>query len=318
MTETHIGTGTEHSKYNVVYEKATPEIYDQWAKDGYNEQAGRFSRGSLKSVSSKCQQHLAHTSLKVVKTLDAGCGTGNVAEVCNEDLANKKCSFRYDWWGLDFSEAMLEVARQKHSLFTNLVQGDLKKTLPYKDDFFDLVVSAGTFLQGHVGSEAVPELCRILKPNGYMIFTVRPQLFQDTREAWFSQLSKGGMTIVGVDMMPYAEGMEAPVISCIKGPMKMTVSNNKGASIYMKAARDLFMGMGSEDLEDGRTAMEAKPPVKELLISGLGQAIPVATATAARVEADGLGRIAKIETCYSVMPSGRSCAQIQVTVERAM
>lgn len=315
MSETHIGTGNEHSKYNVVYEKSTPQIYDQWAKDGYNEQAGGYSRGSLESVSSKCQQHLVHTNLKIVKTLDAGCGTGNVAEVCNEDLVNNRCSFKYDWWGLDFSEGMLEIARQKEGLFTNLVQGDLKTTLPYEDAFFDLIVSAGTFLQGHVGSEAVPEMCRILKPNGYMIFTVRPQFFQDAKESWFSHLSKGGMTVIGVDVMPYAHGLDAPVISCIKGPMEMKISNKKGINFYTKAAKGLLMGIEAEESGDGKKAMDAKPPVKELIISGLGQAIPVATATAVRLEADRLGRIANIETCYPEMPSGRSCAQIQVTVK---
>merc|ERR1719272_2555899 len=123
---------------------------------------------------------------------------------------------------------MLDIAKEKPGLFTgDLVQGDLKKTLAYSDATFDLIVSAGTFLQGHVGSEAVPELCRILKPNGLMVFTVRPQLFEETKKSWLAELSKGEMTVLGIDSMPYAGDMNAPVISAIKGPMEMKVSNKK-------------------------------------------------------------------------------------------
>jgi len=315
-SETLIGSGTDHSKYNAVYEKSTPEIYDEWAKDGYNELAGDFARGSLESVSSKSLQHLAYTKLKVIKTLDAGCGTGNVAEVCNADLEKKKVSFKYEWYGLDFSEGMLEIARQKEGLYKDLVQGDLKKTLSYADETFDLIVSVGTFLQGHVGSEAVPELCRILKPKGLMVFTVRPQLFEDTKESWLSELSKGGMNILGIDSMPYAKDMNAPVISCIKGPIEMKVSSKKGMGFYSKAVSSFLTGVAAQAATDGKEAKEAKLPVEELAISGLGEAINVTVAVAARAESDGLATVSKIVTEYPEMQNGRGCAQIVINVRK--
>ena len=47
---------------------------------------------------------------------------------------------------------------------------------------------------------------------------------------------------------------------------------------------------------EGKEALEAKAPVDKLNISGLGEAINVAVAAAARMEADGVATITKIET----------------------
>jgi len=152
--------------------------------------------------------------------MDAGTGTGNVAEVMEAHQKELKLPFKYEWHGLDFSQGMLDVAATK-GLFVEggLKQQDLKEKLDYEDEAFDLIVSAGTFLQGHVGCEAVPELCRILRPKGVMVFTVRPNLWEATKEDWKAALAKQGMTLLGVDSMPYAKEMEAPVVSAVKGPM---------------------------------------------------------------------------------------------------
>lgn len=234
-SETTLGGNHDlHVQYDAVYNKSTPEIYDKWAKDGYNETAGDYSRGSLVSCTEKIFHLLTHNfpvpdhaaEKVILKALDAGCGTGNLVQVFGEEVERAEDfvpkhaaalrKFAFEWHGLDFSEGMLEVARAKPGLYEDLQQGDLKKTLCYGDATFDLVGSAGTFLQGHVGSEAIPELCRILKPNGLLVFTVRPQFFEETKDDWLLELARGGMTVLGIDSMPYAGGMEAPVISCIK------------------------------------------------------------------------------------------------------
>jgi len=181
---------------------------------------------------------------------------------------------------------------------------------------FDLVASAGTFLQGHVGSEAVSELCRVLKPNGLMIFTVRRNFFEETRDSWMEELRRGGMTVLGIDNMPYVKGLHAPVLSCVKGPLEMKVSSKKGAGLYIRAATSFFKGTEAQEAKEGKDAIAARVPVHELKISGLGEAVNTAVAASARLEAEGLATVSRVVTDYPEMANGSRCAQIAITMRR--
>ena len=101
------------------------------------------------------------------KILDAGCGTGLVGEILIKN------SFQ-NLVGVDFSQEMLNIAKQKN-VYQSLDLVDLTKKLDYEDNVFDAVICAGTFTCGHVGPEALREMVRITKQGGYICFTVRKQ-----------------------------------------------------------------------------------------------------------------------------------------------
>eukprot|EP00420_Gonyaulax_spinifera_P039100 CAMPEP_0197871992 /NCGR_PEP_ID=MMETSP1439-20131203/2243_1 /TAXON_ID=66791 /ORGANISM="Gonyaulax spinifera, Strain CCMP409" /LENGTH=103 /DNA_ID=CAMNT_0043490959 /DNA_START=81 /DNA_END=392 /DNA_ORIENTATION=+ len=98
--------------------------------------------------------------------------------------------------------------------------------------------------------------------------------------------------------------------------MEMKVSMKKGVGFYIRAASSFLKGIEAREAADGKEAVEAKAPVDELKISGLGEAINTAVTAATRAEADGLGVITHVETQYPDMTSGRGCAQILITVKR--
>mmetsp|Transcript_78360 Transcript_78360/g.181798 ORF Transcript_78360/g.181798 Transcript_78360/m.181798 type:complete len:104 (-) Transcript_78360:122-433(-) len=98
--------------------------------------------------------------------------------------------------------------------------------------------------------------------------------------------------------------------------MEMKVSVKKGVGFYIRAASSFLKGIEAKEAADGKEAVEAKAPVDELKISGLGDAINTAVTAATRAEADGLGVITKVETQYPDMSNGRGCAQIFITVKR--
>ncbi len=98
--------------------------------------------------------------------------------------------------------------------------------------------------------------------------------------------------------------------------MEMKVSNKKGAGFYIRSAQAFLKGVPAQEAKEGKEALEAKAPVNELKISGLGEAINIAVATAAAVAKDNLATIEKVETQYPDMDSGRGCAQIVITVKR--
>ncbi len=96
--------------------------------------------------------------------LDVGAGTGALAEALL-----KKGKFSID--ATDISEEMLKVAASKN-IYKRCFLSDLTKEIPANNDFYDGVVSSGTFTHGHVGPSAMEELVRVTKPGGLITISV--------------------------------------------------------------------------------------------------------------------------------------------------
>jgi demethylmenaquinone methyltransferase/2-methoxy-6-polyprenyl-1,4-benzoquinol methylase len=115
------------------------------------------------------------------KVLDACCGTGDLALAAKAEGA--------DVTGLDFSQRMLERARQK-SAEVEWVRGDLLR-LPFEDETFDAATVGFGVRNVEDLDLALGELRRVLKPSGRLAILeiVRPRgplaLFF---RAWFDGL----------------------------------------------------------------------------------------------------------------------------------
>ncbi len=99
--------------------------------------------------------------------LDAGCGTGALGERLPDEAVID---------GVDLSVEMLNVAHSK-ARYRHLLQANLKETLPFDDEAFAGLVSAGTFTHGHVGPEALSELVRVLRRGGLAVLSVKPEVW---------------------------------------------------------------------------------------------------------------------------------------------
>tara|TARA_Y100000766_G_scaffold160315_1_gene137691 strand:- start:32 stop:679 length:648 start_codon:yes stop_codon:yes gene_type:complete len=96
--------------------------------------------------------------------LDVGAGTGALAQAL---LQKGKFSIE----ATDISEEMLKVADSKN-IYKRSFLCDLTKKIPVKNNFYDGVVSSGTFTHGHVGPAAICELVRVTKPGGLITISV--------------------------------------------------------------------------------------------------------------------------------------------------
>ena len=96
--------------------------------------------------------------------LDVGAGTGALAEALLQ-----KGKFSID--ATDISEEMLKVADSKN-IYKRCFISDLTKEIPVDNDFYDGVISSGTFTHGHVGPAAIRELVRVTKPGGLITISV--------------------------------------------------------------------------------------------------------------------------------------------------
>ena len=142
------------------------EVYRDWAKkyDYDNDHV-------LGTVSQPKSVNLLSTRLKdkTAKIIDVGCGTGLVGEKL------KAKDFIY-FDGLDISKDMLSIAKSRG--YRNLFLGSLNKQLPVLDDAYDAAMCIGVFTHGHVSSDRFNELCRIVKPGGYVCFTINEGVFE--------------------------------------------------------------------------------------------------------------------------------------------
>ena len=142
------------------------EVYRDWAKkyDYDNDHV-------LGTVSQPKSVNLLSTRLKdkTAKIIDVGCGTGLVGEKL------KAKDFIY-FDGLDISKDMLSIAKSRG--YRSLFLGSLNKQLPVFDDAYDAAMCIGVFTHGHVSSDRFNELCRIVKPGGYVCFTINEGVFE--------------------------------------------------------------------------------------------------------------------------------------------
>jgi predicted TPR repeat methyltransferase len=103
--------------------------------------------------------------------LDAGCGTGLSGPYLR--------ALGYDAIeGLDFSEEMLGLARQRNA-YRVLKRATLGETLPWPDEHFVAFLSTGVFTEGHAPASGLDELTRITRPGGHAIFTVRDSVLEE-------------------------------------------------------------------------------------------------------------------------------------------
>ena len=107
---------------------------------------------------------------KNIKILDAGCGTGYVAEALVE-LKFKNIV------GIDFSQAMLEIAKQK-KIYSKLICQSLNEKIKLRSNQFELVICTGVLTSGHVGPDSIKELIRVVKPCGYFICSIAESIFK--------------------------------------------------------------------------------------------------------------------------------------------
>lgn len=144
------------------------DAYKDWAKDYENDTVGAFGYvGHI--VTAKALEEAVDDKTSLI--LDAGCGTGLVAEELIR-LGYKNLE------ALDYSAEMLEEAAKK-KIYSQLMQADMSKALDIEQNRYDAIVCTGTFTYGHVTPDGFDELVRITKPGGTICFTVREGAYED-------------------------------------------------------------------------------------------------------------------------------------------
>jgi predicted TPR repeat methyltransferase len=141
------------------------EGYDAWA-ERYDQDVLRFGYKIPAIVTGLAGRYLRSAEGTI---LDAGAGTGILGETLKllgyENLV-----------GIDLSQGMLGKALRK-GVYRTLHQMVLGEHLDFPNDTFDGTILVGVFTAGHAPLESFEELIRVTKPGGYIIFSIRIDVY---------------------------------------------------------------------------------------------------------------------------------------------
>jgi len=153
---------------DILVDNTDPEnrikFYDDWC-DKYDEDLviiGNYT-GHIKCVEAFLKLELNRN----ISILDLACGTGLLgAEVGSHgyELVD----------GLDASLGMLGQAR-KAGIYRDYIVAmvDGLGSIPINDETYDVVMCSNGFAPGQIYPSAIPEILRVMRPGGYLLWTMR-------------------------------------------------------------------------------------------------------------------------------------------------
>lgn len=135
----------------------------QKTKENYNEFAQSFSQ-KRKNPWPEIELLILKYLKENDKVLDLGCGSGQYFSFFQKQ--------KVQYFGLDFSEKLVEIARKKYPKAQFFVGDALN--LPFSDNFFDKVIAIA--ILHHIPSKELrnkflQEIYRVLKKEGILILT---------------------------------------------------------------------------------------------------------------------------------------------------
>ena len=184
--------------YSAESNQELAERYDQWASDYDSDLDTEFGWIGPLRAAEVFSQHVPQNA----KVLDAGAGTG----LAGEALAGMGYS---DLVAMDFSQGMLDEARKKgvYHGFHRMVMGE---PLDFATGSFDAVVSVGVLTVGHAPASSLDELVRITRPGGYIVFTLRPDVYEGSgfkeKQDALAAAGKWRLADVGGKFQPLPKG----------------------------------------------------------------------------------------------------------------
>ena len=140
-------------------------VYQKWAALYDKDNDALLGTVSQPTAVQIFQEFVKDKKLKIV---DVGCGTGLVGQEL------KKSGF-INFDGIDISQEMIDIAYGRG--YQNLFLGNLNESLPFKSKSYDAALCVGVFTHGHVGSDRLGELARIVKSGGIICFTINEGVY---------------------------------------------------------------------------------------------------------------------------------------------
>ena len=142
-------------------------LYDQWAGD-YDQQLWASGNPYIAIATGLVGRHVRGYDARI---LDAGCGTGNMAQLLHQ-MGYRNID------GLDPSSGMLAIA-QKKEVYQQLHQLYLDSRIELPDASYDAVVAAGVLTHGHAPPESLDGILQIARQGAVIVFSLSLIAFEE-------------------------------------------------------------------------------------------------------------------------------------------
>ena len=152
--------------YDLETGEQTLDHYQRWAGT-YDQEVG-VDNGYAQPA--RCAAALAGVADLCSHVLDVGCGTG-LSGVALRDAGFTRLD------GCDFSPPMLERAAET-GVYRQLFEADLNAGLDIDGDAYDHAVAVGVFSFGHIRSDALREVLRVVRPGGAVVVGVNDHFWE--------------------------------------------------------------------------------------------------------------------------------------------
>lgn len=175
--------------------KTVERDYDKFAEKGnFNETFVEWNYIGPETAAAIARNYVPLSST----ILDAACGSGLTG------IALKNLGYK-DIHGMDISSKLLGLA-EKTGVYSSLRKVDMQAMpLPIDDNTYDAVnfIGALTYFETN---DVLKELCRVVKPKGYVVFSQRDDIMhKNNYEKKLSQMEEMGLwrRTFGTEPMPY-------------------------------------------------------------------------------------------------------------------
>ncbi|CDX30549.1 Methyltransferase type 11 [Mesorhizobium plurifarium] len=151
-------------------------FYGEWASSYNRDVSGEKYYGpiTVAELAGVVQAAYLASAREAITVLDAGCGTGLVG------VQLARLGFELID-GFDLTEEMAGKARRTGVYRNILVDADLNVTLSeYPDATYDITVCCGVFGLGQVRPQALRELARVTRANGFVIASTSRRYLEAT------------------------------------------------------------------------------------------------------------------------------------------
>ena len=150
-------------------------IYDKWAET-YDSYVAGINYNGPSNIAQEVFDYLESNDSyrNHIKLLDFGCGTGLLGQEITKLLTN---NYDFSIDGIDISDKMIQQSKNKN-IYSHLWKLNLFNEVLSSHHQYDIIVSSGVFLEGHVKFKMVDILLNSVKHSGLLFLTVR-ESFRD-------------------------------------------------------------------------------------------------------------------------------------------
>jgi len=161
-----------HEYYVALWSsKDLDKVYDNYAED-YDRMNNLFEYFGYNKLADELPGCFKGEDIREKLILDAGSGTG----LLGKSLAAKGFTKIH---ALDISQASLDAARKKNVYQEFYCACVTNKRIPdIEDNLYDAIVSSGCFVPNHIKVNAIEELARLTKKDGYIMITLHDDNFE--------------------------------------------------------------------------------------------------------------------------------------------